>query len=146
MTDTKSKHCISCGELKALTSFYKKKDTKDGRRKMCVDCSLAEREQRKELCRKIVLEHLANNPCIECGEEDCRALTFDHVRSGKTGDVNRLVHNGVKPERLLAEIALCVVRCSSCHAIKTAREGNYYTHKYIMKQLEERAKKGSSEE
>lgn len=78
-----------------------------------------------EKLRKVVLQHLAENPCVDCGEDDPIVLTFDHVRGVKMCGISQIVHMGLEMEALLKEMAKCEVRCSNCHRRKEAVRFNY---------------------
>ncbi len=69
--------------------------------------------------RQIVIEHLQNHPCVDCGITDIRVLEFDHVRGKKLGNISWAVQQTWSKERLLDEISKCEVRCCNCHRIVT---------------------------
>lgn len=81
----------------------------------------------RDKVRKVIEDHLAAHPCVDCGNHDTRILEFDHVNGegsrknaisrsrGKT--VLRAGMDGGIPE-LLEEIAKCEVRCPNCHKIR----------------------------
>lgn len=75
------------------------------------------REATRVRNRKIILDHLIANPCVDCGEADPIVLEFDHRedKSFQIGDMGAKV--GLA--RLLAEIAKCDVRCANCHRRKS---------------------------
>ncbi|GAC1700494.1 MAG: hypothetical protein NVS9B6_14180 [Candidatus Limnocylindrales bacterium] len=76
--------------------------------------------------RRIVADHLATHPCVDCRERDPIVLEFDHREpSAKADDVGRVVHAG-SGAALQAEIDKCDVRCGNCHRIKTARQFGSY--------------------
>jgi hypothetical protein len=79
------------------------------------------KERRRERNLELVIAHLSDNPCADCGEPELVVLEFDHVRGKKFGDIANLVAE-VSTKALLAEIAKCEVRCANCHRRKTARE------------------------
>jgi hypothetical protein len=76
--------------------------------------------------RKIVLAHLAKNPCVDCGERDIIVLDFDHVRGEKYFAISRLIVGGTSVATLQREMDKCVVRCANCHRRKTAMERGSY--------------------
>ena len=138
------KRCTKCKEEKALEFFNKNKGKKDGLQTMCKDCSrsrskkyykdnhakqIVEVGKRKKKViaenRRILYEHYLANPCIDCGETDVYALELDHTRD-KDLAVSQAVGRGWSKERLLDEIAKCVVRCASCHRKKTGKEQGWY--------------------
>lgn len=74
-----------------------------------------------------LLDYLSTHPCVDCGEADPVVLEFDHIdRANKKQDITRMVtgmHYGW--ERIVEEIAKCVVRCANCHRKKTYREAGW---------------------
>lgn len=78
--------------------------------------------------RRIVLEHLRANPCIDCGEADPVVLEFDHRDPAtKRFEIGGAVRTRpVSVKRLLAEIAKCDVRCANCHRRRTAHQFAFY--------------------
>lgn len=77
--------------------------------------------------RRNLLNYYVDHPCIDCGETDPVLLKFDHVL-GKNCSVATLM-NRTTWDKVLAEIALCVVRCVSCHTKITAWRGGYWYYK-----------------
>jgi len=74
--------------------------------------------------RELVNAHLAEHPCVDCGEADPVVLEFDHVDPRfKRGSVGNMRSYGT--EALRAEIAKCEVRCCNCHRRRTVREKHY---------------------
>ena len=67
------------------------------------------------LSRKLISEHFATHPCVDCGESDRIVLDFDHVRGKKQANVADLVKAGCSWSRISAEIEKCDVRCANCH-------------------------------
>lgn len=54
--------------------------------------------------------------CSKCPEKHPACLDFHHLNpADKTDTVIRLVHNGASKDRILAEMAKCVVLCANCH-------------------------------
>lgn len=80
----------------------------------------------REESRKLIIEYLQANPCIDCGETDIVVLEFDHIDpEQKELNIARDYYL-VSPEKLKEEIAKCQVRCANCHRRKTARDRGYY--------------------
>ena len=76
-----------------------------------------------------VLEFLKAHPCVDCGESDETILEFDHQ-----GEKNFLIKKGLKHKKwdeVLAEMALCEIRCPNCH-----RKRTYHTHPNFGNRLE----------
>jgi hypothetical protein len=61
----------------------------------------------------------AEQGCADCGESDPVVLEFDHVQTGKTANVAKLVYSA-SVQRILDEIRLCEVVCANCHRRRTA--------------------------
>lgn len=60
--------------------------------------------------------------CVDCGyNEYAVALEFDHVRGEKKGSISNLIRSDYAWSTIKAEMEKCVVRCSNCHAVMTAR-------------------------
>lgn len=100
--------------------------------------NVAERRKIILLETKIkIFNYLKTHPCIDCGETDVVVLEFDHRENiTKFKAVSDLVHKMFSWTVILKEIEKCDVRCSNCHARKTAKERGYY--KYINASLAEK--------
>lgn len=60
--------------------------------------------------------------CVDCGyDEYAVALEFDHVRGIKKGGISNLIRSDYAWSTIKTEMEKCVVRCSNCHAVVTAR-------------------------
>lgn len=68
---------------------------------------------------------LGASSCIDCGETDSVVLDFDHV-GPKTADITTLVRREASLQRLVHEIAQCVVRCANCHRRRTSEVGGHF--------------------
>lgn len=68
--------------------------------------------------RQHILQHLSENPCVDCGEDDPIVLEFDHVR-GKSFNICDAGWKLTTIAKLKAEIAKCEIRCANCHRRKT---------------------------
>jgi 5-methylcytosine-specific restriction endonuclease McrA len=78
-----------------------------------------------------VFNYLKKHPCVDCGETNVLALEFDHVHSKKF-DVGTALVTNVTLDSLKQEIKKCVVRCSSCHRIKTHLEINSWRFQFAL--------------
>ena len=115
------KLCSGCKVRKPKHAFYGKA-RKSGHCKECQDRAQIER-------RIFVAEYLKAHPCVDCGEDDPIVLDFDHLDGAKKTDtISRMVRNNVTNDRLLEEIAKCVVRCANCHRRRTAQQ-NFWIYK-----------------
>lgn len=82
--------------------------------------------------RKIVIDYLKLNPCVDCGEKDIIVLEFDHTDpSLKFKNISDLVNKG-SILSLLEEIKKCEIRCSNCHKRKTAKQFNLYKYESVL--------------
>ena len=72
--------------------------------------------------RQIILTHLLDNPCVDCGEDDVIVLEFDHVRGEKLFPVSRSIGRKISEKKLRDEIDKCEVRCANCHRRKTYKQ------------------------
>ena len=76
--------------------------------------------RRRTELRRMVLGHLLENPCVDCGESDPIVLEFDHRDpSGKSFNIGDGVARAYGTQRIKDEIAKCDVRCANCHRRKT---------------------------
>jgi hypothetical protein len=123
--------CSKCGKVKALSSFQeayrteRKRWSREGACKPCVSIRGKIKHKTKNLdVRKYVFEYLKTHPCVDCGESNVLALEFDHLHSKKFDIGTALGGNTKLASRVKEEIKKCVVRCSTCHRIKTHMEIN----------------------
>jgi len=135
------KVCSVCLLEKEEIDFWKRAGKTDGLQDKCKNCQrlyLREyyslnkesikkrtgkrREENRDMLRKIVVEYLLQHPCIDCGEKDIVVLDFDHISDNKIDSVSRMMLENVPTQRLLDEMAKCVIRCANCHRRKTAKD------------------------
>lgn len=137
ISETQSKRCFRCGEVKPLTDFNRHRGSRDGLQKRGRAC---DREPGREAyqrnpgrfrrnrqlaidrARRFLWQYLTEHPCVECGERDPVVLEFDHVRGDKRADVGYLVGTGGSLRSLIEEVEKCDVRCANCHRRKTASQ------------------------
>lgn len=132
------KVCKVCG--RSDVEFAKNSRRADGLQSQCKGCKKntdskhyqANKEKqyervknRRRTIRQYLFDYLKTHPCIDCGETDPAALEFDHVGK-KTMNISDMAERGLALEKVIEEIANCVVRCSSCHAKKTAKDFSWY--------------------
>ena len=137
------KKCVICKVIMDTSEFYKNKSKKDGLNNLCKVCSRAKskksykenkvkyrlaikRRKREVLLRNraIVVEHLKDNACVDCGEDDIIVLEFDHIRD-KISNISDMIWKSTT-KALIKEIAKCEVRCANCHRRKTAIDFNWW--------------------
>jgi hypothetical protein len=68
---------------------------------------------------------LDESSCVDCGATDPSVLDFDHVGT-KTDNITNLVMHEASLERLVVEIANCVIRCANCHRRRTSETGGHF--------------------
>lgn len=78
--------------------------------------------EEKQLLRLEKLKFYAeakSKPCTDCGGVFHReAMQFDHVETGKKLAISEFAWGAWPLERLVEEIALCVLVCANCHAVR----------------------------
>ena len=62
-----------------------------------------------------IKNHLSNNPCVDCGNNNIVVLEFDHVRGEKKYNVSDMCRGGYSLATIQKEIDKCDVRCANCH-------------------------------
>lgn len=59
-------------------------------------------------------------------------FAFDHIdRSHKTMHVSKLVGRYLSPDRIIAEMAKCLLTCHNCHVRKTIENNDHITNRPI---------------
>jgi hypothetical protein len=129
--------CGSCKKIKSLKNYQERYYASgnhgyDSSCKPCVSIrhQISGRNRNRE-ARELVFNYLLKHPCIDCGETNVLALEFDHVHSKKF-DIGNALNNNVMIDLIKAEIKKCVIRCSSCHRIKTHKELNSWRYRLVM--------------
>lgn len=144
-----TKKCSICDETKDISLFYKKQNGVTHRCNSCekeyqakyyllnkdvrIATARLHSERTLDANRKLIVEHLKNNPCVDCGEADILVLQFDHLRN-KTFNVSAMAISGQRQpstKKVLEEISKCEVRCANCHQRKTARSVGWWKLRYI---------------
>lgn len=139
------KKCPGCQEEKPLDEFGNNASRKDGKQLYCSLCQRAKvrahynknvqyyvnkarkrNDKAVEELREFIYQHLITHPCVDCHETDPLVLQFDHVRGTKTGHISDMVRRGFSLQAIKNEIALCEIRCASCHQRKTAYQLNWW--------------------
>ena len=74
--------------------------------------------------------HLAEHPCVDCGDDDIRCLEFDHRDPGlEVAPISVLLQRGRSWRTIAAEIEKCDVRCANCHRRRTADQFSTWRHR-----------------
>ena len=135
------KPCSKCLQTLPLAAFPRNRVKPDGHGSQCRGCKRVYHAQwyernrgrhrrnvaaisrsNRAAARLFVAGHLAEHPCVDCGESDPVVLEFDHVRGEKVAAVATLVGGNPSLRAVQAEVAKCEVRCANCHRRRHARE------------------------
>lgn len=83
-----------------------------------------------------LLELLAQSSCVDCGNNDLRVLTFDHIDpKKKKATVSTLVHQGHSWDIIMREIKRTEICCHNCHVKRECeREGSRRQLYWLMLQ------------
>lgn len=82
---------------------------------------------RRAAIKRQLREHLSDNPCVVCGDDNIHTLEFDHIdRNTKTESISRLVAIPAPYHTIEHEISKCQSLCVNCHRKKTAAEQDRY--------------------
>jgi protein-arginine kinase activator protein McsA len=140
------KRCTKCERDLPIDAFAHKNKERTRRYSICKECKNAynrqhyqnnkerykqthypSRDKARAESRKLVWDHLCNNPCVRCGEDNPFILEFNHIDpSTKRFSVSQGC--GRRSPKLVAEeIEKCEILCVKCHRIHTAIEQNYWS-------------------
>lgn len=88
-----------------------------------IAAKMCEYNKRRRAANRALLDQIIRqSSCVACGESDFRCLEFHHIdESTKHAELARMI--GYSRKRLLAEIALCEIRCKNCHIRVHAKNG-----------------------
>lgn len=140
------KTCYKCKIEKSFSEFAKNKSRKDGYNGMCKSCkntytqnhykenltyykdkAVRNKTAYKEAARKVILDHLATNHCVDCGENDPVVLEFDHKDDvKKIAGVGAMISRGMPLDAIKEEMLKCEVRCCNCHRRRTANQFDWW--------------------
>lgn len=74
-----------------------------------------EKERRKEMAEWFA-DFKSTLSCTRCPEKHIATLDFHHLDpTEKEAGITKLVHGKSSKERILSEMAKCIVLCSNCH-------------------------------
>lgn len=137
------KNCTKCKTDKALSEFSKRTASSDGLNSWCKKCKRAgdrstynsspsrklyitsHRKEHRLVIRQFIYDYLHSHPCVDCGNDNPIVLQFDHRDADlKINNVSHMI-DSLLPA-VVEEIAKCDVRCANCHAVRTARQFNWY--------------------
>ncbi len=119
-TVAETKRCCKCLTTKTSKEFYRCASTHDGLNWCCASCAIAAQSITNKKLRLFSGEQLKKEmggKCVDCGEEDCNVLEYDHVDSDMKLD-NVSCMKSIAAIR--AEAQKTQLRCRFCHRLKTA--------------------------
>jgi hypothetical protein len=142
------RRCQPCGAILPIAAFAWRRVDRGLRDTYCYRCraayhrthylqnreryiamAAARREREVERRTRLLLEYLAEHPCVDCDENDPIVLEFDHVGEKRFG-----ISVGLRDRpwsEVLEEIAACEVVCANCHRRRTYRRGNVLRHRLM---------------
>lgn len=119
-------HCNHCDRTLLARHFHRGQSA-------CKDCrkeyirqrgglhrsqSRRARDKRRAIARAYLIDILKKSACADCGLAEPAVLEFDHI-GPKTMEVGKLVREAYRLERVIAEVANCVLVCANCHRRRT---------------------------
>jgi hypothetical protein len=114
------KRCKYCDKTYSETDFGVAKTTKTKiyRRNKCRNCYRQTKNRLKDKRRSLIDDKKAESGCQNCGIRDVRVLEFHHT-DNRTKDfaISDYYYHQFGEDRLLEEIAKCIVLCANCHRI-----------------------------
>lgn len=73
--------------------------------------------QNRKNKRYFILDYKQKQGCVQCSENHPSCLEFHHLNvNEKKSSISKMVHNDYPWEKILKEIAKCIVLCKNCHA------------------------------
>ena len=124
------KTCKSCNEKLDISKFGVNNSKKDNLAVYCLSCCREAYTKRRIEAQTFILDYLANNPCVQCGESDIRVLEFNHLRD-KSFNIARRASKGATKKLLIKEIEKCEVLCANCHRKHTCNQSNSMRVSYM---------------
>lgn len=92
------------------------------RKRVCDEQKATRAVNKVEMLRRLGMR------CVDCGIEDDRVLSFDHIDpANKSRHITELITAKIGSKRwpkLLAEIDKCEIRCLNCHHIRSRSLGH----------------------
>ena len=133
------KKCIRCGEIKAISQYYKDSAMRDGHLNCCKACKNESNNKRNKFAqaygRELLRRFKLMKGCIHCGYKAHHAgLEFNHRNpQEKTECVSNMAKaascrkNTKSKDKVKFELSKCDVVCALCHNIITfeQRERNW---------------------
>jgi hypothetical protein len=125
------KTCNTCGTSKTFDDFSKNKSKKDGLNCECKECRKIyiknHYKENKDYYKKKAKQQTKNLRvwlrglkiglvCEKCGEDHPACIEYHHKDpEQKDFQISKAAQRGLGKEKILEEIAKCLVVCSNCH-------------------------------
>lgn len=107
--------CSVCGQIKDESEFFVKKKNKNGSvclHSWCKVCHSKQEMERYYKKQEFIDSH--KTPCLKCGENRIRCITFHHVDPSVKGfTIGQIRKSSLKT--IEKEINKCVCLCLNCH-------------------------------
>lgn len=127
------KHCPKCDKNKDYSEFHVNTRNKTtGLSSYCKICSNSNSKQNYSSNREVYKEqnklfkiekrkwfeeYKSTLKCSKCPETHFSCLDFHHVDPKQKGDlISNMVRRGMDQNRVMKEIAKCIVLCRNCHS------------------------------
>lgn len=129
--------CQQCLTKKHYTKF-RINSRSSKRRTTCIECENLKRRNLRSskltIQQQHIYDYLLTHRCYACGYANPICLDFHHLDpKQKTADISKMVKNGVSINMINIEIKKCIVLCSNCHRLETARIQNNYKYRMFYK-------------
>lgn len=135
----KVKNCVGCGRDKPISDFALRVNGRlDARCRPCraayqhahylkhreryIARAAASRSKLRRERLKLILDHLVESGCVDCGETDPLVLEFDHL-SDKSFNIGEEFSTR-SWDAVIAEMEKCDVVCANCHVRREAKRSN----------------------
>jgi hypothetical protein len=125
----KCPHCGAEFESENFKKVYCKRSCKERAKDKRRDKPRAARHKRtRRVCsnrnRDYIYADKIAKGCSRCLERRPNCLDYHHIdRKTKVAAVSRLTVHGVSLEKLITEIAKCVLLCANCHRVEELGDG-----------------------
>lgn len=130
------KKCSTCQQEKSFDSFGKHKRYSDGLQKQCKDCRVIVAHNHYVKNKKYYLDKAKKSDaeydiwwkdykkslkCVYCGFNNPVALDFHHTEDNKDFTIANMIQRHYAKDRVLKEVAKCIVLCANCHRIEHSK-------------------------
>lgn len=112
LSEKDMRRCVYCESIKNLSFFYTDDTARDGRRRVCIDCSSEQSRNKRRSYKKICID-LLGGKCQHCGFNTyISSLQFHHVADDKEFHISKTIKS---IDDIKSELDKCCLLCSNCH-------------------------------